>query len=468
MTQENQLGIEWINDLYRIGRAVASAGDRAASHQAILEHLVRGFAAASGCLALTEPDGRSLRIVAGLKLPLAVVGSRVAFGDRILGWVAAHAEPVLLNGDVSKDTRFRNLLARSSTGIPMVAMCLPLRVEGRVVGVMSLNREQGAAPFTPRDLEHAARIADLVAIVVENAALHEEERRRIAELSELNRKLEQAQGQLLQSEKMASIGQLAAGVAHEINNPVGYIASNLNTLKGYVDSLIEMVDLYAVSEASLAANPEILKLIRSAKERIDFDFVRGDVQNLVKESLQGVERVRKIVADLKEFSHVDRAEWQVADLHAGIDSTLNIVWNELKYKAEVVKDYGALPPVECIPSQLNQVFMNLLVNAAQAIDSRGTITIRTARQGEGVAVTIEDTGRGMSPEVQKRIFEPFFTTKPVGQGTGLGLSLSYGIVQRHHGRITVQSAPGKGSAFTVWLPLTQPRGHAETLRETGT
>ncbi len=475
MTQETQLGIDWINDLYRIGRAVASAEDRAASHQAILEHLVRGFTAASGCLALTEPDGRSLRIVAGLKLPPGVVGSLVDFGDRILGWVAAHAEPVLLDGDVSKDTRFRNLTARSSSGIPMVALCLPLRVEGRVVGVMSLNREQGARPFQASDLEHATRIADLVAIVVENAALHAEERRRIAELSELNQKLEQAQGQLLQSEKMASIGQLAAGVAHEINNPVGYIASNLNTLKGYVDSLLEMIDQYSASEASLARGDEALKRIRAIKERIDFDFVRGDIRSLVEESLEGVGRVRKIVQDLKEFSHVDRAEWQLADLHAGLDSTLNIVWNELKYKAEIVKQYGVLPAVECIPSQLNQVFMNLLVNAAQAIEERGTITIETGPDGDGVFVTIRDTGKGMTDEVQKRIFEPFFTTKPVGQGTGLGLSLAYGIVQHHHGRIRVESRPGQGAAFTVWVPVRQPpddtgaaRGQSnEPLRSVG-
>ncbi len=459
----DRIGIDWIHDLYRIGRAVASADDASGSHHAIIEHMVRGFDAACGCLALTEPDGRTLRIVAGLKLPPGVIGSCVDFGDRILGWVAQQAEPLLLSGDVSKDKRFRNLTARSESGIPMVAMCLPLRIEGRVVGVVSLNRSQGAAVFGPTDLEHAAGIADLVAIVVENAALHAEERRRIAELSELNRKLEQAQGQLLQSEKMASIGQLAAGVAHEINNPVGYIASNLGTLRGYLDDLLGILDQYQACEQIQDQTSEPVRKMRAARERVDLDYLRNDARALVTESLEGVSRVKKIVQDLKEFSHVDHAEWQEADIHHGLDSTLNIVWNELKYKAEVVREYGPLPAVECIPSQLNQVFMNLMVNAAQAIETRGVITLRSGHDGDKVWIEITDTGKGMPPEVQQRIFEPFFTTKAVGQGTGLGLSLAYGIVNKHHGEIAVRSAVGQGTTFRITLPVRRPAGETPQI-----
>jgi signal transduction histidine kinase len=165
--------------------------------------------------------------------------------------------------------------------------------------------------------------------------------------------------------------------------------------------------------------------------------------------------VKNIVQDLKDFSHVDEAEWQWSDLHHGLDSTLNIVWNELKYKAEVVKEYGAPPEIECIPSQLNQVFMNLLVNAAHAIENRGTITIRTGHDGDGAWVEITDDGKGIAPEHLERIFDPFFTTKPVGKGTGLGLSLSYGIVKKHKGRIEVDSRPGMGARFRVWLPVRQ-------------
>ena len=457
---DNMLSLGWITDLYRIGQAVAQAPDRDAAMQDILAHLVGGFAANSGCLALAADDGRTLRIVAGLKLPPGVIGSTLAFGERILGWVAENGEALLLNGDVSKDTRFRNLTARSGSGIPMVALCWPLTVESRTIGVLSLNREQGAAAFTQDDLKRGQMIMNLVAIVIENARLHAGLLRRFEEVSRLNQMLQDAQAQLLQSEKMASIGQLAAGVAHEINNPVGYIASNLGTLAKYVDSLLEMLNLYEVSEEMLDKQLPSYRLIQQVKEKTDLHFVRGDVRSLVQESLEGVNRVKKIVADLKEFSHVDRAEWQQADLHLGIDSTLNIVHNELKYKAEIVKDYGELPLIECIPAQLNQVFLNLLVNAAQAIETRGTITIRTGADGAHAWVEIQDTGRGMPEEVRKRVFEPFFTTKPVGQGTGLGLSLSYNIVKKHHGEIGITSSPGQGTTFRVTVPVRQPESEA--------
>jgi signal transduction histidine kinase len=176
------------------------------------------------------------------------------------------------------------------------------------------------------------------------------------------------------------------------------------------------------------------------------------------ESKDGITRVKNIVQNLKDFSHVDASdEWHYADLHSGINSTLNIVNNEIKYKANVVKEYGAIPEVECLLSQLNQVFMNLLVNAAHAIEERGTITIRTGQKGDEVWVEVTDTGKGIAPEHLKKIFDPFFTTKPIGKGTGLGLSLSYGIVQKHHGRIEVQSEIGKGTIFRVWLPIKQPQ-----------
>ncbi|KAF0191821.1 MAG: hypothetical protein FD165_1544 [Gammaproteobacteria bacterium] len=273
------------------------------------------------------------------------------------------------------------------------------------------------------------------------------------------KELESAQDQLLQSEKMASIGQLAAGVAHEINNPVGYINSNIGTLKRYVEDLFRMLSAYEGVEPSLPQQQR--DPVVALKKEIDLNFLKEDIAQLVNESIEGVTRVRQIVQDLKDFSHVDEAEWQWANLHRGIDSTLNIVNNELKYKADVVKEYGDLPDVECIASQLNQVFMNMLVNAAHAIESRGTITVRTGKQGDDwVWAKIMDTGNGIPPDKIKRIFEPFFTTKPVGKGTGLGLSLSYSIVQKHHGRIEVESEAGKGTTFTVWLPVTQAEAKA--------
>ncbi|HLA74517.1 MAG TPA: ATP-binding protein [Gammaproteobacteria bacterium] len=279
-----------------------------------------------------------------------------------------------------------------------------------------------------------------------------------AEMQVMNKKLEDAHNQLLQSEKMASVGQLAAGVAHEINNPVGYIYSNIGSLQTYLNDLFKILDAYEQAEPLLVQNDEgvkTLSAITALKNQVDVEFLRKDVTNLVAESREGINRVKQIVQDLKDFSHVDKAEWEWADLHKGIDSTLNIVNNEIKYKAEVIKQYGSLPQVECLPSQINQVFMNLLVNAAHAIEERGTITICTGSLEDWVFIEVVDTGKGIAPGDMKRIFDPFFTTKPVGKGTGLGLSLAYGIIKKHNGRIVVDSEPGQGTKFQVWLPISQ-------------
>ena len=274
---------------------------------------------------------------------------------------------------------------------------------------------------------------------------------------QLNKRLEEANNQLLQSEKMASIGQLAAGIAHELNNPIGFVHSNLGTLDGYLHDLMAIIDVYDKATRQPDCTCTQLPMVDHIKEERDFNFLKTDIFSLVAESKEGLGRVRKIVQDLKSFSRVGEQEWQEADLHQGLDSTLNIVWNELKYKCKVVKEYGDIPHIYCLISQLNQVFMNLLVNASHAIETQGTITIRTRPHGEdSVCIEVSDTGKGIAPEPLNRIFEPFFTTKPVGKGTGLGLSLSYSIVQRHHGRIEVDSQAGQGSTFRVILPIHPP------------
>ena len=276
------------------------------------------------------------------------------------------------------------------------------------------------------------------------------------ELTDLNQQLRLAQDQLMQSEKLASIGQLAAGVAHEINNPVGYVFSNVGTLQHYIADLFRMLDAYEAAEVLIAGTPAARGLA-TLRQELDLEYLKEDVPRLMEETCEGIVRVRKIVQDLKDFSHVDaRKDWEWADLHKGIDSTLNIVNNEIKYKADVQRCYGRLPEVQCLSSELNQVFLNLLVNAAHAIDgTRGTITIRTgaSADGENVWVEVQDTGCGIAREHLPRIFDPFFTTKPVGKGTGLGLSLSYGIVKKHDGRIEVDSEPGRGTCFRVTLPV---------------
>ena len=279
----------------------------------------------------------------------------------------------------------------------------------------------------------------------------------LAELKALNNRLDDTNNKLLQSEKLASLGQLAAGVAHEINNPIGYVSSNLNSLSGYVDDLLAICTAYESAEKSLSRSmPQVFQQANQLKSESDYNFIVGDIRHLLDESTEGLEHVRKIVQDLKDFSRVGSTGWQWANLHRGLESTLNIVWSEIKYKAEVDREYGDLPEVFCIPSQINQVFMNLLTNAAQAIKSSGHIMLRSGRETHTVWVEIKDDGTGIAPENLNHIFEPFYTTKPVGQGTGLGLSLSWGIIQRHHGKIEVNSTPGEGTCFRITLPITQP------------
>ncbi|SDK23032.1 ATP-binding protein [Pseudomonas indica] len=293
---------------------------------------------------------------------------------------------------------------------------------------------------------------------VEDRQRAEEALRKVGEEQQsLIRKLQEAHDQLLQSEKMASIGQLAAGIAHEINNPVGFVSSNMGALQDYIQTLLDLIDRYDDVVAQVPEGQGVLHDLARMKQDADIEFLKSDIVALMAESKEGLKRVKDIVQALKDFSHVGESDWLEADLHHGLDSTLNIANNEIKYKARVVKEYGDLPKVTCLASQLNQVFMNLLVNAAHAIEGEGIITIRTGASDGWVWVSIRDNGAGISPENMNRIFEPFFTTKPIGSGTGLGLSLSYSIVKKHGGRIEVESEPGKGTCFTVHLPV-----HPET------
>jgi len=287
---------------------------------------------------------------------------------------------------------------------------------------------------------------------------HENLQKNFDRIKDINNKLEEAQNQLLQSEKMASIGQLAAGVAHEINNPLGFVSSNIGALGRYSKDLLEVgrTAMALLKSPDHAYEEGPWADLAGAFERFDFEFLAEDLPNLLSETEDGLHRVKRIVQDLKDFSRVDHDEWAEADINQGLDSTLNVVRNEVKYKAEVIKNYAALPRVKCLAAQINQVFMNLIVNAAQAIQEKGRIVLQTELRNGWVVVSVSDTGCGMSEDVKNRIFEPFYTTKPVGQGTGLGLSLSYSIVQKHGGRIEVESTPGVGTRFSVHLPLVQP------------
>ncbi len=298
---------------------------------------------------------------------------------------------------------------------------------------------------------------------------------RTAALEQRNRELQsaldqlrQAQSQLMHSDKMACIGQLAAGVAHEINNPIGFIASNLTSLNEYVRDLRRLFDAFSGAESSAPRDEKTLsewfEHVQSLRREIDLDFIAGDLGNLLNESMEGARRVKKIVADLRDFSHVDNPELAPEDLNQLIERTLSVATNELKYKADVVREFGEIPPVPCAGGKIGQVVLNLLVNAAQAIELRGRITVRTGADDRTVWLEVEDTGCGISAEHRKHLFEPFFTTKEVGKGTGLGLHVAYCIVEAHGGRIDVRSEAGAGACFRVTLPLAPKPTEPESAR----
>ncbi len=271
--------------------------------------------------------------------------------------------------------------------------------------------------------------------------------------------LEQQKDAIVQSEKMASIGQLAAGVAHEINNPIGYVSSNLGTVLEYTDTMKALIEQYEQAVALPPGSPDrdaILAHIEQIREEEDLAFILGDLDTVLTETMDGVHRVAEIVQNLKSFARADTCEIMQHDVNEGIESMIRMVWNELKYHCEIARDLGELPLVTCHGGKINQVVMNMLVNAAHAIDPNtgGTITVRTRALEDEVEISITDDGRGMPPEVASRVFDPFFTTKEVGSGTGLGLSISHGIVADHGGRIEVETALGSGTTFTIFLPVT--------------
>lgn len=283
--------------------------------------------------------------------------------------------------------------------------------------------------------------------------------RDVTQRKDMESELAKTQSQLLQADKLASIGQLAAGVAHEINNPMGFISSNLNSLARYMDDVKRVLGAFdglLQQGELLAALAMPAAEVRRLRDAADLDYILADLDNLIQESIEGADRVRQIVADLRDFSHVNNPHLAQEDLNDLLERTIHVAWNELKYKADVVRQYGQLPLIPCYGGKLGQVFLNLLVNAAQAIDRHGTITVRTGCDGDFAWIEVADTGQGIATENLHRIFDPFFTTKDVGKGTGLGLHLAYTTIRAHGGKIHVQSEPGQGATFRVELPVAGP------------
>ena len=426
----------------------AGAGDASAQHPALLDELRQ----------LRKANARHEYLIANTP---AIIYSSVPSGDFKMTFVSANASRVL-GYDPEEMLADPNFWFNHihPDDIPTIFSSLALVfVEGQRTYEYRFRARDGAYLWMHdslrliRDAEgNPVEVIGSLTDITDRRNMEEALKKTGEEQKLLIEKLQQAQAQLLQSEKMASIGQLAAGVAHEINNPVGFVNSNMNSLRGYVDALFELIDGYD----KLVAGTPTAAAAEQLKKQVDLQYLKEDAVALVKESMDGLKRVKDIVQALKDFSHVGETDWQMADLHQGLESTLNIANNEFKYKATIVREYGQLPLVKCLASQLNQVFMNLIVNAAHAIKECGVITIRSGASEGWVWVSVSDTGAGIAPENLPRIFEPFFTTKPVGQGTGLGLSLSYNIINKHGGRIEVESEVGKGTTFTVHLPVEPP------------
>jgi signal transduction histidine kinase len=283
------------------------------------------------------------------------------------------------------------------------------------------------------------------------------------ELARRKMELERLQAQIVHSEKMASLGQLAAGIAHELNNPAGFIYGNMDILKDCHEALAGLLTFYDQLQLPADSAAELAAL----KDKIDYDNLLADLPVVVSDCRYGAERIRDVVQNLRVFSRLDEAEFKKIDLHEGIESTIRLL-SRYYNSGQVIllRDYAELPPVSCYAGQLNQVWMNLLVNAAQSVGDVGEVRITTRLEAETVTVCISDTGGGIAPDILNKIFDPFFTTKPVGEGTGLGLSISYGIIERHGGSITVTSEPGQGTSFTVTIPV-QAKLPEQDLNETG-
>ncbi|MEW6521672.1 MAG: ATP-binding protein [Thermodesulfobacteriota bacterium] len=407
----------------------ASAGMRVIDHNYTVIRVNRNF---------LKMVGLSQAEVIGKKCSDTFGGSKCHTPDCPLALISRGAQAV--EYEVDKVLADHEHIICSLTAAPFYGP------DGQLVGIVEDFKDITLRKKAEKELAETYAEAQYLSVTLQEKNRELEEGH--CNLARAHAELKAAQSQMLQREKMASVGQLAAGVAHEINNPVGFVTCNLATLAKYIDRLTEFIALQ-----DKAVNSDLRGQLQAARKERKIDYIAGDAKDLIRESLEGTGRVSTIVRGLKSFSRVDEADRQAADINECLDDTLNIVWNELKYKATVMKEFGDIPQTLCNPQQLNQVFMNFLVNAAQAIDKQGEICVRTSCENNWILVFIADTGCGIAPENLPRIFEPFFTTKEVGKGTGLGLSIAYDIIKKHGGDITVESEPGRGTTFTVKIPV---------------
>jgi len=411
--------------------AIASGMTGAGLLDLLLQEMIRHTGADAASVLLVEPEDGTLRVAASYGLDDRLVRQeRVLLGERISGWVVEHNLPQVVIGDAGDDPRMQG----ASRATPAsVGMCLPMRGRDRVTGALCVTRFEGEAAFDRDAVDLGILLGGEVARALERNQAAEER-------ADLERSM-------LRRDKLATIGELASGMAHEINNPLGYVSSNLSSLTNCIKDVLPV--LQCLSAGKNRPDPEGAL---QAASKLDLEFVLSDLPQCLQETAEGLKRVLKIVDDLKTFAREDSEAKEVADVNQILDGAVAIMWNQVKYKAEITREYGDLPGLPCYPSQLGQLFLNLVLNAAQAIEKDGHIVLRTAISGGSLVIEVEDDGRGMPPEVQKKIFDTFYTTKPRGEGTGLGLSIAKRIAERHAGSIEVTSQAGRGSLFRVTLP----------------
>ena len=464
--------VEQLSLLSDLGAAVNATLDPERIYQQALDQLVHRMGYQGANLYLVDRERQRIVGHTGTGSSSAIEFEKIDLSldptKSVVAKVAVTGTPVLVEDIETTTEPADRALARALNVRSGVAV--PLRVRGRVFGVIQAVSSRPHA-LAAGDIELLTAVANHVAMAVDRAdsfqtiedlsrGLEEKVRVRTEQLRAANEELQAAyrdlqatQMQLIHREKMASVGQLVAGVAHELNNPIGFVFSNVSTLDDFVKRLRAMLDAYRTVPLPDA---EAERMQRHWAE-LKVDYALKYLDSMTQGIREGAERARKIVRDLRVFARSQDDVWQAVDLHEDLESSLTLLNHLLKDRITIHRKFGDVPPVECVRSQIDQVFLNLLANAAQAISDQGAITIETRRENGNAVVTISDTGPGIGPEIIGRIFDPFYTTKPVGEGTGLGLSISYEIVKKHGGHIRADNAPGGGATFTVSVPLSRSR-----------
>jgi signal transduction histidine kinase len=470
---ELETRIEQLSLLTDLSAAVSATLDPEKIYDQALSRLVHRMAYEKAYLSVVDRERGVLRghRMAGADAdapPFDGVEIPLEAGTSASAQAVITGQPVLVN-DVDQATEpVHRALVRAHQVRSFVVV--PLRVRKQVFGVLSVTAAE-AGRFDQGDVDLLTAVASHVALAIEKAesfqtiedlsrSLEDKVRVRTEQLRTTNEELRSAyrdlqatQLQLIQREKMASVGQLVAGVAHELNTPIGFISSNVATLADFVRRLRSMLATYQETTLPEAERSRV----DARRQELQVDYALKYLDAMISGIREGADRTRKIVGDLRVFARTPDDVWQPVDLHEDLDSSLTLLSHLLKDRITVIRRYGALGPVECVRSQIDQVFLNVLANAAHAIRGPGTITIETRREGSMAVIDIADTGPGIAPDVLGRIFDPFFTTKPVGEGTGLGLSISYEIITKHGGEIRADSPPAGGAVFTLRLPVARAR-----------